>query len=77
MARSFAVHYTPDGDFWIKNIGTEDWYYKSAHGGGFRLLLEGKATRVFLAGPKVEDVILLAELQRVANSYIDSRAKAS
>jgi hypothetical protein len=77
MARSWAVHYTPDGDFWIKDIGAEDWYYKSAHGDGFRLLLEGKARHAFVAGPRVEDANLLAELQRAANSYIDSLAKAS
>jgi hypothetical protein len=67
------IKYEMSGDFWIKDISADEWYFSSFNEGGrFQHLIEGEACCELRQGEEVKDKGLLMRLHEAKNQYIES-----
>jgi hypothetical protein len=71
------VWYEISGNFWIKDISADEWYFNAfANGWNFERLIEGEACGQIRTSEDVKDRDLLAKLRQVKKQYIDTYVAA-
>jgi hypothetical protein len=71
------IKYEMSGDFWIKDIEADQWYFGSFNeGNDFRRLIDGEACRELRKGERVNDKGLLLKLRQAKFQHIETYVAA-